>query len=163
MADTLGTLKTAYGLAKDLVDLHDATARQGKVAELQKQILDAQESALAANQERSELVESIRELKEKMVTLEAWHIEKQRYELKELEPGAFAYVIKESVRGSEPVHWLCTTCYERGKKRILQAHRGDASYIYHKCHECGGEIRTGKPPSPLRSAAPAGRYNPFRR
>jgi len=33
MADTLGTLKTAYDLAKDLVNLHDATVRQGKVAE----------------------------------------------------------------------------------------------------------------------------------
>jgi hypothetical protein len=50
MADTLGTLKTAYDLAKDLVNLHDATVRQGKVAELQRQILDAQQSAIDANQ-----------------------------------------------------------------------------------------------------------------
>jgi hypothetical protein len=47
MADTLGTLKTAYDLAKDLVNLHDATVRQGKVAELQRQILDAQQSISA--------------------------------------------------------------------------------------------------------------------
>jgi len=44
MADTIGKLKTAYDLAKDLVNLQDTTARQGKVAELQRQILDAQES-----------------------------------------------------------------------------------------------------------------------
>jgi len=31
---------------KDLVNLHDATVRQGKVAELQRQILDAQQNAL---------------------------------------------------------------------------------------------------------------------
>jgi len=49
MADTLSTLKTAYDLAKDLVNLHDTTIRQGKVAELQRQILDAQQSAIDAN------------------------------------------------------------------------------------------------------------------
>jgi hypothetical protein len=32
MADTIGKLKTAYDLSKDLVNLHDTTARQGKVA-----------------------------------------------------------------------------------------------------------------------------------
>jgi hypothetical protein len=47
MADTIGKLKTAYDLAKDLVNLHDTTARQGKVAELQRQILDAQLTDLA--------------------------------------------------------------------------------------------------------------------
>jgi hypothetical protein len=41
----------------------DATVRQGKVAELQRQIPDAQESALDANQERATLMETISQLK----------------------------------------------------------------------------------------------------
>ena len=64
MGDTLGTLKTAYDLAKDLVNLHDATVRQGKVAELQRQILDAQQSAIDANQERATLMETISQHRE---------------------------------------------------------------------------------------------------
>jgi hypothetical protein len=40
------TKKEGNDLAKDLVNLHDTTARQGKVAELQRQILDAQLTGL---------------------------------------------------------------------------------------------------------------------
>jgi hypothetical protein len=50
MADTIGKLKTAYDLARDLVNLHDVTARQGKISELQRQILDAQESDMGQKQ-----------------------------------------------------------------------------------------------------------------
>ena len=52
MADALGTLKTAYDLAKDLVNLHDATVRQGKVAELQRQILDSRVPLTLTRNER---------------------------------------------------------------------------------------------------------------
>jgi hypothetical protein len=90
MADTLGTLKTAYDLA---VNLHDATVRQGKVAELQRQILDAQQSAIDANQERATLMETISELKGKVAQLEAWNIEKNRYRKTEVAEGVIAYVL----------------------------------------------------------------------
>jgi hypothetical protein len=73
MADRLVTLKTAYDLAKDLVNLHDAAVRQGKVAELQRQIRDAQQSAIDANQERATLMETIGQLKGKVAQLEAWN------------------------------------------------------------------------------------------
>jgi hypothetical protein len=87
MADPLGKLKTAYDLAKDLVNLHDATVRQGKVAELQRQILDAQQSAIDANQERATLMETIGQLKGKVAHLEAWNTEKNRYRKVEVAPG----------------------------------------------------------------------------
>jgi len=121
MADSLGTLKTAYDLAKDLVNLADATARQGKVAELQRQILDAQGDAIAANQERLALMETIGKLEKDVARLEAWEAEKRRYGLQELPPGVFVRVLQPAMANGEPIHRLCAKCYEDGKKSILQS------------------------------------------
>jgi hypothetical protein len=50
-----------------------------------------------------------------------WDAEKGRYELKEVGPGAFARAVKPDVQGSDPMHYICPTCYEQGKKTPLQA------------------------------------------
>lgn len=109
----LGTLKSALDLAKGLKDIDNATRRNSAVIELQEQILAAQSA-------QSELVESVRDLKARVVELETWDAEKQRYELKEVGLGSFAYVVKEGMRGGEPPHQICAYCYQRGHKRILQ-------------------------------------------
>src|SRR5215510_14462477 len=106
MADTLGTLKTAYDLAKDLVNLRDATVRQEKVAELQRQILDAQQSAIDANQERATLMEAIRQLKGIFSLIEASNTEKNRFRKVEVAPGVIAYALKQD-EDREPAHYAC--------------------------------------------------------
>lgn len=164
IAGTVSALKGATDIAKAMVGLHDAQALQAKVIELQAKILEAQGNAFAANDERTALIHRVGELEREVGRLESWEGERQRYELKEIGPGAFAYVPKESMRGTEPVHWLCANCFQKGTRRFLQAHRNDASFIFHKCQDCGGEIRVPKPPSPPRSAfANTGRYDPFGR
>jgi hypothetical protein len=65
----LGTLKTAYDLAKDLMDLRDATVRQGRVVELQKQILAAQESAVAGQIAQASRFSTHATLKQKWLAL----------------------------------------------------------------------------------------------
>jgi hypothetical protein len=148
MADSLGTLKTAYDLAKDLVNLADATARQGKVAELQRQILDAQGDAIAANQERLALIETIGKLEKEVARLEAWEGEKRRYGLQELPPGVFARALQPAMADGEPIHRLCAKCYEDGKKSILQS----AGIIHGQetlnCHGCGARMVVGKYQAP---------------
>jgi hypothetical protein len=163
IAGTVSALKGATDIAKAMVGLHDAQAVQTKVIELNAKILEAQSSALLANDERSALIERVGHLEKELARLKAWEAEKQRYELKEIAAGALAYVPKESMRGTEPMHWLCANCYQNDKKCFLQAHRADASFIYHKCQECGGEIRLPKPPSPPRQAIATTRYNPLSR
>jgi hypothetical protein len=137
MADTLGTLKTAYDLAKDLVNLHDTTVRQGRVAELQRQILDAQQSAIDANQERATLMETISQLRGKVAQLEAWNTEKQRYKKVEVATGVIAYTLKEGMENGEPIHYACTDCYSDNKISILKSETWDPgrSHVlsYHRC------------------------------
>jgi enamine deaminase RidA (YjgF/YER057c/UK114 family) len=100
----LSAIKTAFDLAKGLKDIDDAA--NAAVIELQEKIL----IALAT---QSELVETIGELKKRVVELEAWDADKKRYELKDIWHGSLAYVIKESMRGSESPHNICANCYER--------------------------------------------------
>jgi hypothetical protein len=159
----LSALKSAVDIAQTMKTLGDTAALQAKIGELNSKILDAQMSAFAANDERATLIERVSELEKELARFETWEAEKQRYELKEIEPGAVAYVPKESMRDNEPIHWLCAQCYNNNKKGFLQSHHGDASFTYYKCQGCGGEIRVRKPPSPPRQAVANTRYNPLRR
>jgi hypothetical protein len=136
------SLNTAINIAKAMVDIHDSTQVQGKVFELQRAIIDAQQSVFAANAERTALIEEIRDAKAKITSLEAWEAEKQRYELKEVGAGSLAYVIKESMRSGEPVHHICAACYQRGHKSILQprARHPDKTLF---CSECKAELFVG--------------------
>lgn len=136
------SLNTAVNIAKAMVDVRDATAFQGKVFELQRAIIDAQQSVFAANEERSTLIEKIGYLEKELASLKAWETEKQRYELKELAAGVFAYRLKESMAGGEPIHDLCAACYKHGKPSILQRRDKGMNQLMN-CSECKAEIKIG--------------------
>jgi hypothetical protein len=135
-------LNAAVNIAKAMVDVRDATAFQGKVFELQRAIIDAQQNIFAANAERSSLIEEVREAKAQIASLEAWNTEKQRYELKDVGAGSLAYAVKESMRNSEPAHYICAACYQHGRKSILQP-RADYPDKTLNCSECKAQIITG--------------------
>jgi hypothetical protein len=139
----LNAIKTAFDLAKGLKDIDDATRRNAAVIELQEKIL----VALAA---QAELVETIGELKKRVVELEAWDTDKKRYELKDIWQGSLAYVVKESMSVSETPHNICANCYERGHKRYLQPRvTGFVKELF--CSECNTAIIIGSVdiPGPL--------------
>lgn len=143
LGGALASLNHAKNLAQAMIGLRDSQAFQEKAIEFQSKILDAQSSLLAANEERAALIAEISELKEEMARLETWNTEKQRYELQQVDPGAFAYVLKPNAGVSEPPHWLCASCYQRNKKSLLQAHGRDTteSFEIYKCPDCSAAIR----------------------
>jgi hypothetical protein len=93
--------------------------------------------------------------------VKARNTEKYRYELQSVGPGANAYVLKESMRGSEPIHWICANCFQSGKRRFLSENHSDLHYVYHKCQECGGKIRIRKTPTPPGQPITITDYDPF--
>lgn len=140
------SLNTIVNITKAMKDVQDATLVQGKVFELQRAIINAQQSVFAANEERTALIERVRELEADIARLEAWETEKQRYELKALSTGSFAYALKADAHDSEPPHYICQACYESCKKRILQIKPSGVAgkrlgipdmYV---CPECKAEI-----------------------
>jgi CII-binding regulator of phage lambda lysogenization HflD len=128
VAETLGglsALKTAMDMAKALKDINDATIRNSAVIELQEKILAAREA-------QTTLLERIGDLEKEVASFEKWNAEKENYQLASIHADTFAYVRKPSAEGNVPSHYICATCYEGRKKRILQ--RADAAHVM--CPDC---------------------------
>src|SRR6266404_2284054 len=115
IAGLAASLRSVVEITKAMKDVHDANVIQTKVFELTREIMSAQACALAAQAAQFDLLQRERDLEAEIVKLKAWDAEKQRYELKELAPGAIAYVLKEDMRNGEPIHWLCAHCYQNSK------------------------------------------------
>jgi hypothetical protein len=113
------SLKVAADIAIALGNMKTMSEVQAKVIELQQVILSAQSGALAAQSEQFTLLQEIRDLKEEVARAKAWKEQKQRYALIAPWSGAAIYALKRQSAGSEPAHWICTNCYETGRKSIL--------------------------------------------
>jgi hypothetical protein len=155
-------LKTAGEIAGSFIKMRDEAMIQAKVIELQSVILAAQSSALAAQGEQFALLEEKRRFEQKIVEFEDWAAEKQRYELKAIGSGAFAYAIKPGMENGEPSHWLCAVCFNKRHRSFLQSHgnvhpktgrRTDTAQW--TCSTCRAEITVSYTANPGRSAAVA--------
>lgn len=136
----VSSLKAAHDIAKGMLSIRDAGMIQGKVIELQREILSAQSSALAAQSDQFTLLKAVGDLEKETARLKAWEAEKQRYALSELSAGTFAYVLKAEAQGAEPIHRICTSCYELHRKSILQRKGSDYDGTWLKCPACKAEV-----------------------
>jgi hypothetical protein len=147
----LGAIKTAFDLAKGLKDIDDATRRNAAVIELQEKILAAQAA-------QSALVEQVGELEKQVAGFEAWEAQKQRYQLKDFGGGTFAYELKAEETRGEPLHRICPSCYEKGRRSILQfgAQNGFSQDRY-LCPACDNSFDFGfrRPPTPPDQPSPS--------
>ena len=119
VAAVVGSLKTVQQMASGLFELRDKALIQSRVIELNQAIIDAQSSALLAQETEALLRQEIRSLKSQIADFEAWEATAQKYELKELMPGHFAYTLKSSMKGSEPAHQLCANCFQQRQNVIM--------------------------------------------
>jgi hypothetical protein len=151
-------LKAARDIAKTAIGLRDAAMLQSKVIEMNDAIMAAQSSALDAQSEQFALIERISELEKEVARFETWETEKQRYELKAVDRGSFAYVPKPGMQGSEPPHWLCANCYSNGHKSFLQFKGriqtpggGRSDQDRYDCGFCKSELLVGYTKSPSKN------------
>lgn len=144
---TLTGLKTAFDIAKGISDLKTMSEVQTKVIELQQTILQAQSTAMAANADQYAAIEELRLLKDEIKKIKGWESERLRYRL--VTPNhtkaGVVYALKLGERQEdEPAHYICTTCYEGGKKSMLgltQIERG--GYFYWICPVCNTTVSSG--------------------
>ncbi len=133
----LQALKSLLDTVKGLSDLHTAVAMDQAVFAITREALTAQAAQMA-------LAERVGDLEKELVRFETWATEKQRYELVELpRPGVYAYRIKPAMQGTEPVHHLCTRCYEDGLKSILVTQtRNPGMWQVLYCPRCKADFPT---------------------
>jgi len=139
------SLKTASEIAKGFLHLQSMAEVQGKVIDLQSAILSAQSDALAAQSEQSSMIQRVRDLEEEIARIKAWEEEKKRYQMVNPWQGAtfLVYALKESRKGTEPPHWICTKCYDDGRRTILQPSLDKVGYWLLVCPTCHAEINSG--------------------
>jgi hypothetical protein len=129
-------LKAAFDLTKGLKDIDDRVRLNSAVMDLQEKILTAQQS-------QTSLVEAVGDLGKEVAALKAWGADKQRYELKDLGKGFYAYIPKQGMENGEDPHGLCTNCYQKGFKSILQS---SGHVIVHdrtwNCHACNAKVKS---------------------
>jgi hypothetical protein len=139
-------LNTSMQILKNAVELNDAVKAQSGVIDLQAKILSAQATALDIQTAHAAVVDEKRALEAKIAQFEAWEAEKERYTLQEfsLNSGKLAYRVKESVRASEPDHWICPNCYAQRKKALLQKRDGvgqrHGRFTAMECQNCDNRI-----------------------
>jgi hypothetical protein len=76
-------------------------------------------------------------LKKKGLTLKKWETEKQNYQLQRISDDTFAYASKPNADSASLAHFICTNCYERRNKSILQ--RADIAHVF--CPDCHTKFR----------------------
>lgn len=136
------SLKAAADIAKTLGELKSLGDVQARVIELQSKILAAQSSALAAQSEQATLIQQLAEVEREVVRVKAWDQQKQRYKLVSPWPGGAFYALCAEHKEEEPAHWLCTSCYEGGRKSILNQFEGPRGFTKIVCPVCKSEAQS---------------------
>lgn len=136
VTSAISALKQAVDIAGALLSERDKALVQARVQQLNELLIAAQRETLASYSEQLDLLKAKRELEEQIAQFKTWETEKQRYELQEIGEGFFAYALKESARGAEPMHYICTPCYQRGQKMILQWTNTYDGGRPHQCPQC---------------------------
>jgi hypothetical protein len=130
---TVSTVSQASQIVGALIKQRDKAMIAEAVAQLNELLMSAQGQALAAQKEQFALAKSKDQLEKRVLQLENWEAEKQRYKLVHAHHGTFAYLLdKESVKPGETVHLMCQPCADKGQKGVLQdaceTIKGNAQY-----------------------------------
>jgi BMFP domain-containing protein YqiC len=120
ITSALSGLKVATDLAKGVQSLKTDTEVRQKTSDLLDAVLSARATLFEAQETQTTLLQRIKELEQKVASFEDWDREKQRYQLKAIDTGAFAYMHKPGMENGEPAVWLCQACFQKGHVSPLQ-------------------------------------------
>jgi hypothetical protein len=113
-------LKTVGELASLLIKMNVDNAVTQKAIEANTAIINAQTLMLELQAKYQELLVQKDELEKRLIQIENWDAEAQKYALTEIVEGVFVYALKADQKDGAPAHWLCPDCYQNKKKSILQ-------------------------------------------
>lgn len=149
IAQAFTSLQATANIAKALIGVRDQAMIDAKLIELNQSLITAQGNVMQAQSEQSALIQEVCDLKQKIMDMENWRNEQQRYQLISPWAGGFVYALKESCKGADPPHWICQQCYEKGRKSVLQnCQKHDRRIFYTlKCFNCNFEVERHESPA----------------
>ena len=113
----------------------------GQVVDAHQAVLELQSTAMTLQTEAAACEKRVAELEEENRRFRDWESERDRYELKELRQGAFAYVAKETgAQGDKPLPHLCAHCFQNAYRSILQLTEYEGRTPVLTCPRCKNRL-----------------------
>jgi hypothetical protein len=142
----ISSIKVAMDIAKGIAALKSKAEINQAIIDIQRILLEAQSGAIEDKQRIATLAAEVQELQLVLKQQKNWEEEAKRYVLTESEVGTFTYELRREFADTEVHHRLCVTCFENGKKSVLQCE------AFAVCNNCGTRIKMRKmrPASELR-------------
>lgn len=120
LTGALAALRAATDLAKAAFQARDDRLIDKVISDMNDRFMDVQSQCLALQEKQFSLVQSERELKEKVRQLEKRNADFDSYELHRTARGGLVYRFKEPLEsGNEPID-ICANCVGQGVKTFLQ-------------------------------------------
>jgi len=137
----LSSIKGALELIKLISESRKDSIIKEKTIDLRNTIMDIQMSFTELYEKYSALLSENDKLKKEIKQIHQWEVTKSHYDLMKSVFGTFVYAPNKSYPNIQPLHYLCTNCYDNGKKSILQVVKTPSStcYIY-ECPSCNMKI-----------------------
>ncbi len=137
------SLKGALDILSGLIAARDLKKFSAQLIEMQEKIIAGHMGISTLQDQLLTVKDEKRDLEDKIREFENWRAEAERYELKDFGGQTFAYVVKEAMRNSEPVHYLCAACMQKREKSILQRITSGGLF---ECHNCKSRVDLGQDP-----------------
>ena len=136
----VSAIKAALDIAKGVSALKGEVEINQAIINIQRTLLEAQESALADKLIIGELRGRLADLERAEQTRYESQRDLARYRLTKSPMGAYFYELRPEMAEGEVAHRLCATCYQEGRKSILHttvAHSGGEMVL---CPPCGKQM-----------------------
>lgn len=133
-AAAIQSVKTVTEIAKAATSLANYNDLVSAVSDVNMKLMETMNVALASQERQSALIQRLTDLEDESRKLKEQKSHVGRYKLHEFETGTLAYALKEEFcGGSEPMHYLCVTCVDKGSFTRLQPIRSHRAL---HCPEC---------------------------
>lgn len=140
-------IKAARQIGSAALKVRDFNQFAGTIAEINEQLLKAQESLFEHNADMMDLQQKYFEACEELRALRKAATERDKYSLCEISPRVFVYRAKVSTgtaaEDAEPLHYLCQPCFDKGVKSVLQNYNQWGT-VYLHCTICNSKYDSGQ-------------------
>ena len=135
----LTSIRAALDLVKFISDSHKTSAIKDKTIELRDAIISIQLSFTDLYERYSTLLGEQDNLKKEIMQFKQWETTESHYRLIKGRTGSYVYCPNDMHPNPDPLHYLCTNCYDKRKKSILQDRDGLGNGDYF-CPGCKMDI-----------------------
>ena len=116
----LSNLKAAKDIITTIQDLRDFEKITTATTELKERLIATIDNVLASKDQLLTFDKRITELEQENNRLKDWSLEKEKYGLKTIAQGIFAYMYKDFIGLPQNEYKLCCGCFEKNMKSPLQ-------------------------------------------